>query len=84
MLITNRHVALPWENDECAGALADRGLKPEMIKFIFYKPGFPEAGAVELFRGSESADLAALRIKNQAGLRISLTLAAEPRRPATK
>lgn len=77
VLITNRHVALPWENDESVAALMDRGLKPEMIKFIFYKPGSPEAGAVELFRAADNADLAALRFKNAEGPQISLTLAAK-------
>ena len=81
VLITNRHVALPWENDESAAALADRGLKPEMIKFIFYKPGSPTAGAVELFRAAEDADLAALRFKSAEGPKISLTLAAKPPAP---
>jgi S1-C subfamily serine protease len=81
VLITNRHVALPWENDASVEALAGQGLKPEMIKFIFYVPGSPEAVDVELFRASKNADLAALRFKNEDGPKNSLTLAAEPPAP---
>ncbi len=76
LLITNRHVALPWENDAGAETFKGRGLKPEMIKFIFYLPGAPESGEVELFRASENADLAALRFKGKEGPKKFLTLAA--------
>jgi len=49
-LVTNRHVALPWENDANVAALADQGLEPVMIKFIVYVPGKEAAGTVELVR----------------------------------
>jgi serine protease Do len=61
VLVTNRHLALPWEYDANIKALVDQGLGPVMIKFVVYVPGISEAGAVELLRTSESADLAILR-----------------------
>ncbi len=66
-LVTNRHVALPWENDANVEALADQGLEPVMIKYIVYVPGKEAAGTVELVRASEDADLAVLRPKDMAG-----------------
>jgi len=61
VLITNRHVALPWESDANVEAMADQGLEPVMIKSIVYVPGKEAAGTVELVRASEDADLAVLR-----------------------
>ena len=84
VLITNRHVALPWENDASVEMLKGQGLKPEMIKFIYYVPGVVEAGDVELIRASETADLAALRFKNKNGPKKFLTLAAKPPAPGNE
>ncbi len=80
-LITNRHVALPWENDANVEALAGQDLEPVMIKFIFYLPGKPAAGQVELLRASEDADLAVLRRKDEAEPMPSLRLADAPSAP---
>lgn len=77
-LVTNRHVALPWENDAGIEMLAHQGLKPEMIKFIFYVPGSPKAGEIELVRVSENADLAVLRYINGDKPENFLSLAAKP------
>ena len=63
-LISNRHVALPWENDASAKTIAGQGLAPVMIKLIVYRPGAAAAIAVELLRASEDADLAILKFKN--------------------
>lgn len=60
-LVTNRHVALPWESDAGAAALANEQLEPVMTKFISYLPGRAEAIAVELLLASEAADLAVLK-----------------------
>ncbi len=74
-LITNRHVALPWENDASAKALTSQGLEPVMIKLIVYQPGKAAAVAVELLRASEDADLAILKLTADAtsipGLRLA-------------
>lgn len=81
VLITNRHVALPWEDDANVEMLADQGLQPEMVRFIFFAPGSPAAGDIELVGASDSADLAVLRIINGQGPEHFLTLAADPPAP---
>jgi len=80
-LVTNRHVALPWENDANVEALAGQGLEPAMLKFIVYVPGKKAAGTVELVRASEDADLAVLRRKDVAEPMAGLKLADAPPAP---
>ncbi len=80
-LVTNRHVALPWENDANVEALADRGLEPVMIKYIAYAPGREAAGRVELVRASEDADLAVLRYWDVDEPMLGLKLADAPPAP---
>ena len=63
-LVTNRHVALPWENDADTEALAGQGFEPVMIKAIAYMPGKKTANLVKLVRASEDADLAVLSLKD--------------------
>ena len=81
VLVTNRHVALPWENDANVEALASQGLGPVMIKFIVYLPGKPTAGQVEFLRASQDADLAVLRRKDDAEPMLDLRLADAPPAP---
>jgi S1-C subfamily serine protease len=59
-LLTNRHVALPWESDANTTALAGEGLEPVMVKFIAYWPGDPEPEPIEVVHANEAADLAIL------------------------
>ncbi len=80
-LVTNRHVAMPWENYANVEALADQGLEPVMIKFIVYLPGEEAAGTVELVRASEDADLAILRRKDVSEPMPGLRLADAPPAP---
>jgi hypothetical protein len=47
-----------------------------MIKFIFYMPGFADAGDVELIRASENEYPAVLRFKDWEGPEKFLALAA--------
>jgi S1-C subfamily serine protease len=81
VLVTNRHVALPWENDAAVEALAGQGLEPVMIKFIAYLTGKPAASQVELLQASEDADLALLRRKDEAEPMPGLRLADAPPAP---
>jgi serine protease Do len=78
VLISNRHVALPWENDAGAEALTGQGLAPVMIKLIVYRPGKSEALAVALLRASEDADLAILKFTDETAAIPGLKLAAAP------
>ena len=81
VFVTNRHVALPWEDDAAVAAFAGHALEPVMIKFIVYLPGTPSAGPVELLQASEDADIALLRRTDEAEPMPGLTLAEAPPGP---
>ena len=81
VLVTNRHVAVPWKNDANVELLGGQGLEPVMIKYIVYAPGNTAGGAVELIRASEDADLAVLRRKDMAEPITGLKLADAPPAP---
>ncbi|MDH3663940.1 MAG: serine protease, partial [Alphaproteobacteria bacterium] len=81
VLVTNRHVALPWENDADVEALAGQGLEPVMIKYLVYMPGREAASTVELVQASEDADLAVLRRRDVAEQMPGLRLADAPPAP---
>ncbi len=59
-LLTNRHVALPWEDDTILEALMQQGMEPVLIKFIGYIPDTITAFPVQLLKVSDEADLAVL------------------------
>lgn len=59
-IVTNRHVALPWESDANLTAYGGRGLQPEFTRFVAYLPGMVAALPVELVRASDDADVAIL------------------------
>jgi S1-C subfamily serine protease len=61
LLLTNRHVAAPWENDETAMLFAVQGLKPVIRRFQGYLPGIEEPFELTFVRASESLDVALLR-----------------------
>ena len=59
-VVTNRHIALPWESDANLTVFGGRGLQPEFIRFVAYLPGRVEALPVELVQASDDADVAVL------------------------
>ena len=59
-LVTNRHVALPWENDASAVELEKQGMEPVLIKFVGFLPEVTAAFSVKLLEASDDADLALL------------------------
>jgi S1-C subfamily serine protease len=59
-LVTNRHVALPWERNPGV-ALKSEDLEPVMTRFIAYLPGRPEAVDLVTLGVSDDADVALLR-----------------------
>ena len=59
-LLTNRHVALPWEGDNNDAALIAQGMEPVLVKFLGYLPGIEAAFSVKLLKASDEADLAVL------------------------
>ncbi len=74
-LVTNRHVALPWETRASAETYAMRGHEPVMLKLIVYLPGRVEPTRFGLVGASENADLALLRAEGPlppvAGLKLA-------------
>ncbi len=74
-MVTNRHVALPWEDDERLPALLGSALQPVLIRFIGFLPGIKESFDVALLQASDDADLAILVSKAIAGRTVPLTLA---------
>jgi S1-C subfamily serine protease len=60
-LLTNRHVARPWEYDAPPKLLAAAELTPVPRRFIGYLPGRVEPFELELVRASDSLDVALLR-----------------------
>lgn len=59
-IVTNRHVALPWEEDASAEAMAQRGMTPVMVRLAAYFPGASEPVEMRLEGASDIADLAVL------------------------
>lgn len=58
VLVSNRHVAKPWEDEQTPGA----ELEPVMRRFHAYFPNHTEPVNVELLRASDKADLALIKI----------------------
>jgi hypothetical protein len=61
-VLTNRHVAEPWWNDETAERLAAAGYKPRFVTFRAFFPGEGEPFDLVAERQSETMDLAVLRV----------------------
>lgn len=66
-LLSNRHVALPWEEDTGDEALIEAGMEPVLRKFLGYLPGIEAAFPVELLMASEESDLAVLLCNDVVG-----------------
>ena len=81
LLITNRHVALPWEGDDATALFADRGLVPVMHRFVGYLPGSEEPFDVKLQSASEEADIAILQSAGIPDYTPHLELSSVPPRP---
>lgn len=60
-LLTNRHVAQPWEDDAGLETMLGQGMEPVLIRFLGYLPGIERGFAVALLRASEESDLALLQ-----------------------
>jgi S1-C subfamily serine protease len=80
-LLTNRHVALPWEYDASVEALGEQGMEPVSIKFIGYLPDTREPFPVELLKASDDADLAVLLCRGVTGGIPHLALSDTPPKP---
>lgn len=61
LVITNRHVAEPWWNDEGAQSLAERGYAPRLITLRAFFPRQKKPFLLTALGHSERADVAILR-----------------------
>ena len=61
LMLTNRHVAQPWEDDGVDNAPANPEVEPVILRFLGYLPDVETAFAIEMLRASEETDLALLR-----------------------
>ena len=60
LVLTNRHVASPWDFDPAARAMLARDFEGRMTRFVGYLPGVAERFDLELVSASDEADLALL------------------------
>ena len=60
LLLTNRHVASPWEFDPAGEAMLARGFEGRMTRFVGYLPGVAEPFDLERVSASDDADLAVM------------------------
>ena len=74
LLLTNRHVALPWAYDQAAKMVSSQGFIPVMTKFIGYLPKSAEPFDVRLVLASDNADLAILSCTEVTGLAPTLAM----------
>ncbi len=61
LVLTNRHVAEPWWNDDEARSLVERGFKPRLTTLRAFFPRQKEPFALDLGAIADRADLALLR-----------------------
>ena len=61
LVLTNRHVAEPWWNDDEARTLAERGFKPRLTTLRAFFPRQKEPFALTLGALAERVDMAVLR-----------------------
>lgn len=81
LLLTNRHVARPWEKGDAFRGTAELGLVPVARRFIGYLSGIDDPFDVDLLVASERADLAVLRCSDVSTLRPPLVLSTTPAQP---
>ncbi len=80
LMLTNRHVAVPWEDQDTLSGMVALGLKPVMRRMIGYVSDAPEPFAVTLVGASDRFDVAVLSCGETARSRQPLKLAdAAPR-----
>lgn len=80
LLLTNEHVARPWNHDRRTRFVQDRGLTPRLRRFLGYVPEMERPLRLEIVRASRDLDLAVLRVRGTRRLPPPLVLADE--RPA--
>ena len=80
LLVTNRHVALPWLYDRDAQLVIAQGLEPRMHRLIGYLPGVASPFDAGFVLAADDADLAVLWAPELGGRVPSLALRSTPSR----
>jgi len=75
LLVTNRHVAIPWSENDQIGPIFERGFEPR-LRLLGYLPDRAEPVELEFLAASPDVDLAVVRAPDLAG-REPLRLAEE-------
>jgi DNA-binding response OmpR family regulator/S1-C subfamily serine protease len=73
-IVTNRHVAQPWWNNDDVAELTNQGFQPVISSIRAYFPGDPRAYSAEIQDISQDADLATMRITTQGLARPALSI----------
>jgi S1-C subfamily serine protease len=81
ILLTNRHIALPWEGEASLPAVRALGLEPVMLRMRGYLPGATESFDIKLLATSDTHDLAILQGDGAAREAIPLPLSMNPPTP---
>lgn len=63
LLVTNRHVAFPWEFEDNAQFTLNAGFAAERRGFVGFLPGVEDSVELEAVAASDTADVALLRIR---------------------
>jgi len=81
LILTNRHVAVPWEFDDAATGIIQSGFEPRWRRFQAFLSDGSEAHAVEVIVASDDADLAVVQMLDVVGETPYVELASEPPAP---
>ncbi len=81
VLVTNRHVAMPWEQDAILSTMLAQGLEPNLLKLIAFQPGENRPMPAAVLSSSEKDDLALLQVEPGDSKFPTLTLSKRPSNP---
>lgn len=84
LLLTNRHIVVPWAFDATARRLVEAGLTPVMYRLIGYVPDTEEPFVLETVGTSADADLAVLRAVGLPAQVVPLILSETPPHPGAE
>jgi S1-C subfamily serine protease len=63
LILTNRHVAEPWWNNESAAALAARGVRPRFLLFRAFFPREAEPFELDVLGHADAVDLSLVSVE---------------------
>lgn len=81
LVLTNRHVAVPWEFDDAAAGIIQSGFEPRWRRFQAFLSDGSEAHPVEVIVVSDEADLAVVQMTGVVGETPYVDFASEPPAP---